>query len=62
MTEIVNPLWRIPLQQVQLLANANIHTIKGIPLHKKCGFRLMIFSVNVTKSEGGFGHIYWRNP
>ena len=33
-------------------------------LHKKWSFPLRISSVNVTRSagNGGFGHIYWRNP
>ena len=30
-------------------------------LHKKRSFPLRIFSVNVTKSTGNVGHIYWRN-
>ena len=38
--------------------------IKKYAQHKKSSFPLRVFSVNVTKSaeNGGFGHIYWRNP
>ena len=37
-------------------------TLALVSLHKKWSFPLRIPSVNVTKSAGNCGHIYWRNP